>query len=285
VISEHTEEQASLYALGLLSPDEAREFEAGMQADPEVAGLLARAELGAAALAWTAPPVKPPPAIRRRLTTAIQREANPRRKSTGGAKEVPFNWFPWALAAGFAVMLCGFGYRRYQNRLVIANFIIRERDQQMEVNRVQAQESAIEDQLHQAGKENAGLLAQLDQTRGQLSELRARNALANVKIAMLASMAKNAPEARAVVAWDPDEQRGIVRTAGMPAAAADQDYQLWIIDPSYQTPVSAGVFNPATGASFSPIHRIQKADKFAVSLERKGGSLTTPQGPIVMVSE
>ena len=32
MIDEHIEEQASLYVLGLLSPDEAREFEAAMAA-------------------------------------------------------------------------------------------------------------------------------------------------------------------------------------------------------------------------------------------------------------
>jgi anti-sigma-K factor RskA len=285
VISEQTEEQASLYVLGLLSPDEARQFEAWMEADPEVAKVVRRAEAGAAALAWTAPPVTPPARVRSRLASAIEQEAKPRRKKAAPVTEVAFNWFPWALAACLLVMLGVFGFKRYQNRLVIANFILRERSQQAEVNRMQEHELALEDQLRQAGRENADLLAQLDQARGQIADLKSRDALADVKIAMLASIARNSPDARAVVAWDPASQHGIVKTAGMPAAGADQDYQLWVIDPNYQTPVSAGVFNPATGGGFSPVHRIMKADKFAVSLEKKGGSATTAQGPIVMVGE
>jgi anti-sigma-K factor RskA len=283
VISEHTEEQASLYVLGMLDAEEARQFEVEMASDPELADLVRRAERGAAALAWTVPRRKPPQAVRRRLITAIQREPKPVPRAETPI-ETAFNWFPWALAACLAIVVCGFGYKRYQNRLVIADFIIKEHNQQAALDHEQRREVALQNQLRTADHENASLLAELGQTRAQITDLTNRNALASVKIAMLASMAKNAPDARAVVAWDGNSQQGILKTLGMPAAAADQDYQLWVIDPDYKTPVSAGVFDPAAGAKFAPVHRIMKADKFAVSLEKKGGS-ETPQGPIVMVSE
>jgi anti-sigma-K factor RskA len=283
VIDEHIEEQASLYVLGLLSPDEAREFEAAMAADPEIAELAQGAERGAAALAWTVPPRQPPKAIRSRIEDAIRRDARQTERKVSPA-EIAFNWFPWALAACLALMLGVFAYKRFQNRLVIADFIIRERDQQAEVDRVQRQEVALEGRLQDAIRQNADLLAQVDTARGQLAELKARSALSDVKIAMLASMAKNAPEARAVVAWDGNSQQGIVKTLGMPAAGADQDYELWVFDSSYKAPVAAGVFNPDTGSNFAPIHRIMKADKFAITLEKKGGS-DLPHGPVVMVSE
>ena len=282
MITEQTEEQASLYVLGMLGPEEARQLEIAMEADPEVAELVQRAERGAAAMAWTVPPRMPPQAVRRRITKAIQSGQKDERAERPA--ESAFNWLPWVMAACLMVVLCAFAYKRYQNRLVIANFIIRERDQQMALDRVQRQAVALADQVRDAGAEKADLQAQLDQTRGQLADLAARNALSNVKIAMLASMAKNAPEARAVIAWDGNAQEGILKTSGMPAAGADQDYQLWVIDPSYQKPVSAGVFDPAAGSHFAPIHRIMKADKFAVTLEKKGGS-ETAHGPVVMVSE
>lgn len=282
MITEQTEEQASLYVLGMLGPEEARQLETAMEADPEVAELVQRAERGAAAMAWTVPPRMPPQAVRRRITKAIQSGQKDERAERPA--ESAFNWLPWVMAACLMVVLCAFAYKRYQNRLVIANFIIRERDQQMALDRVQRQAVALADQVRDAGVANAGLTLQLDETRAQLADLKARSALDGVKIAMLASMAKNAPDARAVIAWDGQTQEGIVKTSGVPAAGADQDYQLWVIDPSYKTPVSAGVFDPATGGHFAPIHKITKADKFAVSLEKKGGS-DTPQGPIVMVSE
>ena len=281
---ESLEDQASLYVLGLMAPDEAREFEAAMAANPELAELARRAEQGAAALAWTVPPRDPPPHVRERIAQAIRQEAS----AAPGRVVAPFPrraaWLPWGIAAGLALMVCALGYKRYQYRIMIADFVIRDHNLQAEADRAQRHELALAGQLRGAGTENAALLAQLAAARSDLAQLQNRNALADVKIAMLASMAKDAPEARAVVAWDGDTQRGIVKTLGLPAATSDQDYQLWVIDPAYQSPVSAGVFNPATGGSFVPVHRIMKADKFAVSLEKKGGS-DVAHGPIVLVSE
>jgi len=60
---------------------------------------------------------------------------------------------------------------------------------------------------------------------------------------------------------------------------ADRDYQLWVIDPKYATPVSAGVFQvDGQGGgriNFKPDKNIATAGKFAVTLEPKGG-LPTP---------
>jgi anti-sigma-K factor RskA len=273
VIGEDTEEQASLYVLGMLASDEARKFEAAMAADSELADLVGRLETGAAAFAFTAPPRDPPPALRRRIMDRIRPEAPLASRIA---------WLPWALAACLAVLLGVFAYKRYEHRLMIADFLVRDRAQQAELDRAQGSEVALQRRLADAQDQNADLLAQLNAARGEVADLRARNALANIKIAMLASTLKSAPRAMAVVAWDGSAQRGIVKTLYMPAAPADQDYQLWIIDPDYQQPVSAGVFDPGQGANFEPLHPISKAGKFAISLEKRGGS-PTPQGPIVLV--
>jgi anti-sigma-K factor RskA len=59
VIGDDTADDASLYVLGLLTPEEARKFQAMLAADPELAELVGRLETAAAALAWTAPPREP----------------------------------------------------------------------------------------------------------------------------------------------------------------------------------------------------------------------------------
>jgi anti-sigma-K factor RskA len=292
VIGEHTEEEASLaslYVLGLLPPDDARKFRDAIAADPALAALVAHLETGAAALAWTAPPRVPTAALRARIMDSIKPvEAAP-------ANVVPFPnrwaWLPWAAAACFAVMAANFAYKSYHAVLLVDSFVIRDRAQQMELDRVQTQEAVLQNHLADAesfiasdATQKAALQSQIDSMRGQLADLKARNALSEIKIATLASMAKNAPQAMAVVAWDGAAQRGILKTLHMPAAQPDQDYQLWIIDPDYKQPVSAGVFDPGKGSSFQPLHPISKADKFAVSLEKKGGS-PAPQGPIVLVGE
>jgi anti-sigma-K factor RskA len=290
VIGEHTEEEASLYVLGLLEPGEARKFEAAMAGDPELADLVARLETGAAALAWTAPPREPSAGLRTRIMERIKREEPERSKVI-----VPFpnRWkgLPWAAAACLALMAADLAYQTYHLHLLVDSFVIRDHAQQRELDRVQTQEAVLQNHLADAesfinsdAKQKAALQSQVDSLRGEVADLKTRNALSDIKIATLASMLKNAPQAMAVVAWDPGAQRGILKTANMPAARADQDYQLWIIDPDYKQPVSAGVFDPAQRANFQPVHPISKVDKFAVSLEKKGGS-PAPQGPIVLVGE
>jgi hypothetical protein len=165
-----------------------------------------------------------------------------------------------------------------------------------------------------AESENAALREQrriaqlaLEQTRSQLddarrlltqsgreiaelnADLKAEGDLAHFKIATLASMLGNSPAALAVAVWDPTREEGVLAVSKLPALASEKDYQLWVIDKQYPSPVSGGVFmvDPATGEAHivfkadKPVHSIAK---FAVSLERKGGA-TSPQGPIVLLSD
>jgi len=290
VIAEHTEEQASLYVLGLLDGHEARAFEAAVAADPELAALTASMETGAAALAWTVPPRDPPPALRARILDQINRGDD-----APAAKVVPFPrstpWLPWAIAACFAVMAAWLYYDTYHLHLLLDSFIYRDRRNQAELSHIQAQQLDLQNNLADTTtklsamtQQKAAAEAAVESLRNQVAALQTRDTLSQIKIATLASMLKNAPRAMAVVAWDPTAQRGVLQTLHMPPANANQDYQLWIIDPDYQAPVSAGVFDPTTRSNFQPLHPIAKADKFAVSLEKKGGS-AEPQGPIVLVGE
>jgi anti-sigma-K factor RskA len=121
------------------------------------------------------------------------------------------------------------------------------------------------------------------------TKLKAEADLAHFNISTLASMLGNSPAALAVAVWDPEQEEGVLTVSKLPALAAEKDYQLWVIDTHYDSPVSGGVFgvDPATGQA----HVVFKADKpvnsiakFAVSLERKGGS-PKPEGPIVLISE
>lgn len=293
MIAEHTEERASLYVLGLLSQREARAFEAAMAADPELAALTGSLETGAAALAWTVPPRDPPPALRARILDQINRgEALPAAtedKVIAFPRRMP--WLPWAIAACLALMTAWLGYDLSRMRYLVESLTSRDKREQAALNRSQGQRQALQDRLGQAVDQlsNAERQAAASDTdiaslRAQIADLKSSDALSQIKIATLASMLKNAPRAMAVVAWDPASQRGILQTLHMPPANANQDYQLWIIDPDYQAPVSAGVFDPATRSNFQPLHPISKADKFAISLENKGGS-PEPQGPIVLVGE
>ena len=66
----------------------------------------------------------------------------------------------------------------------------------------------------------------------------------------------------------------------------DKDYQLWVIDQG--VPVDAGViFVKDQGKArlqFKPKSRIKTADKFAVTVEAKGGS-PTPKGTMLLIGD
>ena len=120
-------------------------------------------------------------------------------------------------------------------------------------------------------------------------ELKSQGDLARFKITTLASLLKNSPQAVAVAVWDPNKQEGVLKVDKLPALKADQDYQLWVVDPQYPNPVDGGVFTvePGTGTARMAIKAKQPVgvvSAFAVTLERKGG-VPKAEGPFVLLGK
>lgn len=113
------------------------------------------------------------------------------------------------------------------------------------------------------------------------------NPLSNIEVSVLGSKFESAPSASAVVVWDPEKQAGVIKLTGVPEPDAGSDYQLWIIDPQYKTPVDGGIITVRTDGistvSFHGDRVISDAEKFAISLEKKGG-VPVAEGQIVMIS-
>ena len=134
--------------------------------------------------------------------------------------------------------------------------------------------------------ERDGLAKEVVALRNEALALRTRDVLAKVKIATLAAQNEAYAKGVAVVVWDAEKQQGIVKLANIPGIAAGKDYQLWIIDPKYPQPVSAGVVPVGADGfarvAFTPEHLIRSAEKFAISIERAGGA-PAPGGPIVLL--
>lgn len=139
----------------------------------------------------------------------------------------------------------------------------------------------------------ADLTRQLEDTRGRIAQLTAdlvvERDLADYKISVLASLVKDNPQAVAVALWDPGKKQGVIKVDKLPALAANQDYQLWVIDPQYKDPVDGGVFtvDPRTGiakVSFTAKQPVNVVNAFAVSRERKGG-VPKAEGPIVLLGK
>jgi anti-sigma-K factor RskA len=144
--------------------------------------------------------------------------------------------------------------------------------------------------LANASVELGGQLGRARQQVAQLTaDLNSQGDLANLKITTLASMLKNSPQALAVAVWDPKLQAGVLNVQNLPALAANEDYQLWVVDPQYPNPVDGGVFTvePAGGKArvqFKTNQPINSVNAFAVTRERKGG-VPKAQGPFVLMGK
>jgi len=129
---------------------------------------------------------------------------------------------------------------------------------------------------------------ELGKVRNENTALRNQDALSQTRIATLNAQTEAYEKVLAVVVWDEEKQRGVVKLDQLAQAAPDRDYQLWMIAPNHAVPISAGVVsvddNGIAQASFKPVQNIQSVSKFAVSIERKGGA-PAPEGPIILISK
>jgi anti-sigma-K factor RskA len=284
MIDERQEELASLHSFGLLEGAELEQFLSELARCPELRRRVAELQVAATALAHVAPEEAPPAELRERvLASAAARSipfptsASTRVSPRAGTNRIPA-WIPWLAAA------CIGAAAIWTQRQYVA---------------ARAENASL-------GEETRVALASLDQARAQLADakrlvteysrqvaelstkLKDEGDLAHFKIATLASMLGNSPAALAVAVWDPAREQGVLEVSKLPALASEKDYQLWVIDAKYPSPVSAGVFavDPATGEAhivFRADRPVRAISKFAVSLERKGGA-PKPEGPIVLIS-
>lgn len=278
MIDETQQDQAALHALEMLRDEEAAAFKMALTKEPELQAMTDEMADAAAAIALALPAAKAPAEILPRLLAQIrvERMHAPTARTSGG------NWMPWALAAGIAIA-------------ATVGFLAGEK-----IAAVKSEEkiTRLNSQIDQTDTERqrlATMIAALKDERASLekrvSDLRQRDALSQLTIATLkiqaTTFAKAYAKVAAYVVWDSTGQNGVMRFDNLPTTAADKDYQMWIIDPRYDAPVSAGIFSAGSGGEFGvkfkPARPIAMAGKFAVSVEQKGGS-TRPLGPIVLMS-
>lgn len=264
MIDEHLEEQASLYVLGALDAEETRTFEAAMRRDPELQGLVTSLRTASDAMAGTAPSVKPPAELRQRILDQIENRAHEEKivrlpaSSPGNQSAV---WLPWALAACLAI-ICGLLVLHQTRR-----------------------EDEFNTQFAGLNQTIATLQAATNDLHAVVADLTQKNELAKIRIAVLDSQVPDS-KAVAVTLWDNEKQDGVLVVQKLPELGPDKDYQLWVIDPSVENPIDAGVFSvDAAGnqrAVFKTKSLVKAANKFAVTVERKGG-VPKAQGQMVLL--
>jgi anti-sigma-K factor RskA len=251
MIDERTEEQASLHVLGALSETEAREFKRKLHSDRELQAFVARLSTVTGAIAGAVSTAEPPPQLRAKILA----QAGEPQKSILLPHRKPslLSWLPWALATVFTTLCIVLNVQDAQLRKTLAN-------QVKQINK-----------LNQLALTLQSATNDLQQT---VFALRETNRLANLKIAMLNSLASDAPNAIAVSLWDNEKQNGVLVTQNLKTLSADKDYELWVMDEN-RNPVAAGVFHmDASGEirlDFKPSRAIKTAGKFCITEEVRGG--------------
>ena len=265
MITERHEELASLYVAGAQPPAELRAFEAEVQANPELQKLIAELRSAAAGIALSLPLKTPPPELKTKLLAQIAAK-----ESAKASVIVPlpapngtpsWAWIPWAAAACVTVACVWLAADKstLKGTLVLTSQQVRDRDAT----------------ILELQKDRDALQTKLKQTTQQLTDLTQKDRLAEMQIAVLKSLLKTAPDTTAVSVWDKEQQKGVLMIYNLKELPANKDYQLWVIDPKQADPIDAGVFkiDPAGNGrfEFKPKAIIQTANKFAVTIEDKGG--------------
>lgn len=155
-MNEHLEEQASLYVLELLEPEEKRALEAELTTNSELRTRVDELRETAARLAHRAPLRQPPAHLEASILNAIRAEQPARRKEAS-----PNNWLPWALAASLAVACALLAADRASARKQIASLEKRNTMAQMQL-------AMLESQLESAPRANAVVVWDAEKQEGIL---------------------------------------------------------------------------------------------------------------------
>jgi anti-sigma-K factor RskA len=103
----------------------------------------------------------------------------------------------------------------------------------------------------------------------------------NVKMASMKGLDVS-PQSYATVYWDTASHDVYLLTNNLPMPASDKQYQLWAIFDG--KPVDLGVFNMTKEKLLIQAKNAQGAEAFAITLEKKGGSLA-PEGTMYVMGK
>jgi anti-sigma-K factor RskA len=268
MISEERQDQAIAYLFEELPSAQRDAFEGELRRDPELQTFVRDLRESLTRLAQTGPALTPPAGLKARVMAMAREEIDPvpvpkMEIPAPSRRRAPVAWM--ALTALFFLVALAAGLDAWNAHTKAAS-----------------QESQIASLQHDLER----LRGDLDAQREQMASLQKENSLSQVRVVTLSPQTSPLAKANTVVVWNGGEQQGLIKGDHLAAAGTGKDYQLWLIDPSAPSPVSAGLIEVGPDGSFAttfkPTHPVSTVAKFAISLEVSGGSVT-PHGPIVFV--
>jgi anti-sigma-K factor RskA len=245
------------YVLGLASPEESAEFERMCTAHSEILAARNAFEIQLEA-SIQQQKLEPPRELKSSIFSSIGMERDAQMNRTPPVSKpvlVPRIGFAKYVAAASLLLLAG---------SVALNFYLLS-----EYKKSIARNNELITAQTQVAAANQVLSTKLQTYEDALSLM--KNPLMAI-IKMPGSPKSPAPSSLATVYWNTETKDVYLLVNKLPVPVADKQYQLWaIVDGK---PVNAGIFDVHEGLSFIKLKTIPKAEAFAITLEKKGGSIT-----------
>lgn len=244
------------YVLGLASREDSIEFERMCDAHSEVriARNAFELELENRLLQQK---TDPPRELKPRIFSEIgmERDEQPPRIALAKPTLVPRAGFAKYVAAASLILLAG---------SILLNLYLLD---QYKKSIAQFKElSAIQTQVADANK---ALQTKLTTYENALNLMKSPTML---QVKMPGSPNSPSPASFAAVFWNTESKAVYLLVNQLPKPATGKQYQLWAIADG--KPVDAGIFELGEGITFIKLKTIAKAEAFAITLEKKGGSET-----------
>lgn len=250
------------YALGAADPAEQQEVEAMCARHPEVKAALDAIREGLEVYA-TQHAVQPDPALRDKILRAASVHPEPKVIPLQPASSL---WKMFAVAASVLLVLS-----------VGANwYFFSSLSESREANKKWSSSAdSARAGASQLAEENRKIREQRDSVA---------KTLAFVRSPMTKSVVLNTTDAakpmKAMIYWDTKTMMVAVDPMTLPATKPDEQYVLWAMQDG--TPVNYGAFSVSDSAGMMMLSSVEKAEGFAISLE-KDGNVIAPAGPVYVM--
>lgn len=245
------DEFPSIYALGALDGEELREFEEHLKTGCAICNqAIKEMEMVLHLIPYSLPGVQPSPEVKERLFKRI--------KAYKGMKEVSYETSFWERFQPIWLKRVGMGALVLLILLFISNLFLidRLREQKAEANRLREQATSRSEVMELIQNPNTVVVDLINLHPGS--------------------------KAHGRILWDKRTNKAIFYGLNLPPIPPEKTYQLWAI--ADNNPVSAGIFKvDEKGNGSIKIETLpDRVQKFAVTLEPKGG-MTKPTGDMYLI--
>jgi anti-sigma-K factor RskA len=245
------------YVLGIASPEEREEFERLSAEYPALREARDAFELSLEDNLLKSA-VKPPAGLKRQIFAEIASEeremlGTPILRAVGhSARGAKLGWVRFLAVAAVVLLMCStalnfYFFSQYKEYISKYDELVANQSQMASANQNLQTKLLDYDSAFSKMKDPAMAMVKMPGTSGHLTSL-------------------------TTVYWDTHSKDVYLLVNNLPQPEANKQYQLWaIVDGK---PVNAGIFDVQEGLSFVRMKNIPKAQAFAITLEKKGGSLT-----------